>query len=255
MGPAYHKTPGFVTQFSVAGAKKRPGGAGAPGKTGTGGGGVAEVGLRPVGDEVRVEGAGGPAQGDIQVTIISALPGGLAGHLSLVFRRLGEDPLEEGDGAGEVQLPPVEEEVEAGLAAHGAEVEDGVLLRGVPEEGGDEVLHGVHLGVGQKIAGVGLFEAEIQGDGVAVPPGEVEAGGQHRVVHGEAGDAFHVSPPLQDAGRRAGPPGPGPPGPRRSRSTPPPAAPRRGGRRRISGPRSGCRSAGRPGRWRRPPSP
>ena len=171
------------------------------------------------------------------------------------LRRLGEDPPEEGNGAGKVQLPPVKEKVEAGLAAHGAEVEDGVLLRGVPEEGGDEVLHGVHFRVAQEVAGVGPFEAEVQRDGVAVLPGEVEAGGQDRVVHGEAGDAFHVIPPPPGAGRRGGPPGPGSPAPDRSQSTPPPAVPRRDGRRRISGRQSGCRSGGRPGRWHRPPSP
>ncbi|CAN4011106.1 hypothetical protein LPJCHP_LPJCHP_12070, partial [Dysosmobacter welbionis] len=47
---------------------------------------------------------------------------------------------------------------------------------------------------------------------------------------------------------------PGPPGPGRSRSTPPPGCRRTGGLRRTSPIRTGHRSAGIPGRWHRPPS-
>lgn len=55
------------------------------------------------------------------------------------------------------ELPPVEEEIKARLAARGAKADRRVPGPAVAQQRGDNVLHGVHFGVGQQIAGVGLF--------------------------------------------------------------------------------------------------
>ena len=80
----------------------------------------------------------------------------------------GEGQLQQLDGLGLRQFIAVEEEVKACLAAHRAEVDDGVLVCAVAQQRGDDMLHRVHLGIGQEIAGVGAFEAQIEGDHIAV---------------------------------------------------------------------------------------
>ena len=151
---------------------------------------------RPIPDPVCVPGAAVPGQGHVQIAEVAALRGAFAGHGTIIDRPGGEHPLHQADSRLIRQAAAVEQEVKPRLAAHGAEVDHGVLFRTVAQKSGDDVLHRVHLGIGQQVAGVGLFEAQVEGGDVSVPAGQVQAGNQHVVVHREAGDPFHITPPA-----------------------------------------------------------
>ena len=148
---------------------------------------------RPAVQNTGVKRAALPRQRHVQVDIISTFAGGLAGHGAFPRRALCEHLPQQVDGLRVGELSAVKQEVEARLAAHGTEVDDGILLLAVAQGGGDDVLHRVHLGVGQQVAGVGPLEAQVKGGDAAVPAAEIQPRRQHVVVHGKACDTFHGS--------------------------------------------------------------
>lgn len=157
----------------------------------------------PVPDEIGVVAALGAGQVHIQVDVVAALHRRLARHLPGVVGPRLKDGLDQGDAVLHGQLVVVHQHIESGLAPHGAKVDDPILLGGVAQQGGDDVLHRVHLGVGEQIPGVGHLEAQIEGHHVPVPAGEIHTGAQGGVVHLKACNFFHIKTST------VRPPGPG----------------------------------------------
>ena len=93
-----------------------------------------------------------------------------------------------------------QQQVEAGTAAHGAEVQNAVLPLGlVAQVGGSQMLHGVDLsGVHDGLV-VGAGDAQIEGgDGLGahlVLPGHIQAGEELDMIDGKARDFFHIDKP------------------------------------------------------------
>ena len=109
--------------------------------------GIFELFLRPGGNKVTIPGTAGPPLLHTEVFIIAALGSGAAGHGAAALGGPGENRPQEGDGLAAGQLIPVIEEVKACLAAHRPEVDHRVPALGIAQEGGNEMLHGVHLAV------------------------------------------------------------------------------------------------------------
>ena len=127
--------------------------------------------------------------GEVEVGVISAFDGGRAEDFAFV----GEDFAEDVHGHGENGLvgDVSGEEIEAGLAAHRAEVDDVVADVGIADEGGEHMLDGVHGTVVHVIAGVGRAGAEVVGGDIPVNAGDINTGGQCIVIDSKAGDSFH----------------------------------------------------------------
>ena len=84
---------------------------------------IRELFHSPVPDQLRVELADRLAGIYIQVDVVSALRGALAGDLTLVGRGSGKHLFQQLNGPLQRQQPIVKQKVEAGLAAHGTKVE------------------------------------------------------------------------------------------------------------------------------------
>ena len=84
------------------------------------------------------------------------------------------------------------EQIEAGAAAHGADVDDAVPESAVPRVGGEQVLQCVGGPGGEIIAVVRLLHPDVPGEHIAVLTAQVHAAVQFGVVHAETCDPFHL---------------------------------------------------------------
>ena len=153
--------------------------------------GINELCFSPVFDNFQVEGETFLRKRDIEIDVIAAFDGAFSGHGAVIAGALGDCFLKQRDGLGVRELGVVEEEIEAGLATHGAEIDDGVFGFAVSEERRHDVFAGVHLGVGEQVARVRLFEAHIERGDVSVDAAEIQAGDEDIVIDVEAGDSIH----------------------------------------------------------------
>ena len=111
----------------------------------------------------------------------------------------GDIPLKGGHEAegihGQLQClcrgQPAGEQVEAGAAAHGANVDHAVLHRAVAGVGGKQVLQRVGGTGGQVIALIGLLHPDVPGQHITVLAAQVHAPVQFGVIDTEACNAFH----------------------------------------------------------------
>ena len=80
-------------------------------------GSICEFFLVPIGNEIGIEGADLFAKLHIQIDVIAALHGGLAGHFTAEIGGSGKDLFQKVNGTLKGELLSVKEEVEARLAA------------------------------------------------------------------------------------------------------------------------------------------
>ena len=129
--------------------------------------------------------------------VVAALLGLGAGDLALEVADEGEHAAHEVGHVDGFQLAEGHQ-VEAGAAAHGAEVDHAGRPFGiVAQEGGAEVLDGVDGGGVHDRLAVGGGHAQVErggraaGGGVGVAARHVHAGLEHAVIDGKACNAFH----------------------------------------------------------------
>lgn len=127
--------------------------------------------------------------GQIHIAVVAAF------HLA----GTGDIPLKGGHEAegihGQLQClrrgQPAGEQVEAGAAAHGTNVDHAVLHRAVAGVGGKQVLQRVGGTGGQVIALIGLLHPDVPGQHITVLATQVHAPVQFGVIDTEACNAFH----------------------------------------------------------------
>ena len=129
--------------------------------------------------------------------VVAALLGLGTGDLALEIADEGEHAAHEVGYVGGLELAEGHQ-VEAGAAAHGAEVDHAAgPFRIVAQEGGAEMLDGVDGGGVHDRLAIGGGHAQVErggraaGGGVGVAARHVHAGLEHAVVDGEACNAFH----------------------------------------------------------------
>ena len=107
---------------------------------------------------------------------------------------LGENPLQTLDGEATHVLHRItagHDDIHAGEASHGSDIDDIVLHGGVAEPRGHEVLDAMHGSRSDSRLPVGFGDTEVEGGEATVYTGDVDAGLQVRMIDRKTLNYFH----------------------------------------------------------------
>ena len=130
------------------------------------------------------------AHGEVVEEVVATGLGCRSGHLVL-----DEDPLQALDGESTHVLHGVtanHDDIHAGEASHGSDIDDIVLHGGVAEPSGHEVLDAMYGSRSDSRLPVGFGDTEVEGGEATVYTGDVDAGLQVRVIDRKALNYFHM---------------------------------------------------------------